>query len=144
MIWADNLASAILPGLRSPVPSVAVVLDTSASMGTDEVTSALSEIQGVLKILGSPTTVLATDAVVHNVQRISSVKQIKVLGGGGTDMGVGIAEAAKLRPRPDVIIVVTDGYTPWPDRAAYGIKTVVATLGEKGPRWATTVNIKKD
>ena len=41
-------------------------------------------------------------------------RDVELLGGGGTDMGAGLAKAAELRPRPDLIIVLTDGYTPWP------------------------------
>ena len=40
-------------------------------------------------------------------------------------MGAGIAAAAALRPRPAVTVVLTDGYTPWPERAPKGIRVVV-------------------
>jgi hypothetical protein len=37
--------------------------------------------------------------------------------GGGTDMTVGIDAALAIRPRPNVIVVLTDGSTTWPDSA---------------------------
>ncbi|MFE0465160.1 VWA-like domain-containing protein [Kitasatospora sp. NPDC058965] len=37
---------------------------------------------------------------------------IPLLGGGGTDLRTGFRTA--LRTRPDVIVVLTDGQTPWP------------------------------
>jgi len=37
---------------------------------------------------------------------------VKLLGGGGTDMGAGLARAAELRPKPDIIVVLTDGTLP--------------------------------
>jgi hypothetical protein len=35
-------------------------------------------------------------------------------GGGGTDMVAGIHAALDYTPAPDAIIVLTDGYTPFP------------------------------
>ena len=35
-------------------------------------------------------------------------------------MGAGLAKAAELGPRPDLIVVLTDGYTPWPSSAPRG------------------------
>lgn len=34
----------------------------------------------------------------------------------GTDLRTGFAKALRARPRPDVVVVLTDGQTPWPDR----------------------------
>jgi hypothetical protein len=63
-------------------------------------------------------------------------------------MGAGIEAAAALRPRPTVVIVLTDGYTPWPDRPPPGIRVVVGLLSEGAesaewppPAWARTVTI---
>ena len=41
----------------------------------------------------------------------------------------GIAAAARLRPRPQVVVVLTDGYTPWPRSAPEGISVVVGATG---------------
>ena len=50
------------------------------------------------------------------MSRISSAEigQTTLAGGGGTDMRVGIERALQGADRPNVIIVLTDGYTPWP------------------------------
>jgi predicted metal-dependent peptidase len=45
---------------------------------------------------------------------VRSARDVEIGGGGGTDMGVGIVAAQALKPRPDVVIVLTDGHTPWP------------------------------
>lgn len=37
------------------------------------------------------------------------------MGGGGTDLRTGFARALRTTPRPDVVVVLTDGQTPWPD-----------------------------
>ena len=74
-------------------------------------------------------------------------RDIELVGGGGTDMTEGIARAVELRPRPDILVVVTDGYTPWPaDQPPVG-RVVVALLGEATPPaplppvWAHTVRV---
>jgi hypothetical protein len=63
-------------------------------------------------------------------------------------MGAGIAAAAALKPRPSVVIVLTDGFTPWPDRPPRGVRVVVGLLAEDSmpggwppPAWARTVVI---
>lgn len=107
----------ILPATRRPVPEIAIVVDTSGSVDDGLLSQALGEVDGVLKgmgVSGGSVTVLATDAAVHAVTRVSSGRDVRIGGGGGTDMGVGIAAAIDLKPRPTLIIVLTDGYTPWP------------------------------
>ena len=37
------------------------------------------------------------------------------MGGGGTDLRTGFAKALRATPRPDVVVVLTDGQAPWPD-----------------------------
>jgi predicted metal-dependent peptidase len=135
----------IMPAVRRPVPDTAIVLDTSGSMIGDDVQRALNETQGVLKALGGVgVRVLATDAQVHSRQRVNHASKIQVLGGGGTDMRVGLAEAAKLKPNPDLCIVLTDGYTPWPTKAPKGMRVIVGVIGKYTdgiPKWARTVVI---
>ena len=89
--------------------------------------------------------VLACDAAVGATSRVRRVEDVQLVGGGGTDMRVGIAAAEASRPRPDVIVVFTDGYTPWPDRPTRA-RLVVAIIGaqataEHAPDWATTVRV---
>ena len=92
--------------------------------------------------------VLACDAAVHSVKRVMRTGQLRLAGGGGTDMGAGIQTALELRPRPDVVVVITDGFTPWPEQAPKGARVVVGLL-EQGaygrdwpvPGWARAVGI---
>lgn len=74
-------------------------------------------------------------------------QRIHIPGGGGTDMGAGIAAAATLRPRPAVIVVLTDGYTPWPDEPPRGSKVVVGLLGDDAPdapTWARAIRVPSE
>lgn len=136
----------VLPSLRRPVPSVAVVVDTSGSMSDAMLAQALAEISGILKGLGQRDgiTVLSVDTAVHVTRKVFDARQIELTGGGGTDMGEGIAAAVKLRPTPQVCVVITDGYTPWPDTPPRGMKTIVALAGGgDAPKWARTVKIEE-
>lgn len=136
----------VLPALRRPVPEVAVVCDTSGSMTEDLLAAALAEVEGLLRSLGlaRQIRVLACDTAVGAARRVTSARQVELVGGGGTDMGAGIDAAAALRPRPAVTVVLTDGFTPWPGRGPRGIRVVVALLGDEasdGPKWARSVRV---
>ena len=77
--------------------------------------------------------------------RVAAATQVNLLGGGGTDMGQGIAAAAKLRPQPSVIVVLTDGYTPWPPVVPRP-RVVVGLLRDDGPLpppWARVIHIEE-
>jgi predicted metal-dependent peptidase len=111
----------ILPALRRPVPRVGIVVDTSGSVDDGLLAQALGEIDGVLTALGvadPQVTVLAVDAAVHAVTTVRRADATRLAGGGGTDMALGIQAAQELRPRVDVIIVLTDGHTGWPGHPA--------------------------
>ncbi len=139
----------VLPALRRPVPDVAVVCDTSGSMTEDLLAAALAEVEGLLRALGMArqVRVLACDTAVGAAQRVSSARQVELVGGGGTDMGAGIAAAAALRPRPAITVVLTDGYTPWPAAAPKGTRVVIGLLGPgapDAPAWARAVRVDPD
>ena len=137
----------VLPALRRPVPEVAVVCDTSGSMTADLLAMVLAEVEGLLRALGlaRQVRVLACDTAVAPAQRVSSARQVQLVGGGGTNMGAGIDAAAGLRPRPAVTVVLTDGYTPWPAAAPKGMRVVVGLLGAQAPDappWARSVRVE--
>ncbi|MFJ8648623.1 VWA-like domain-containing protein [Streptomyces sp. NPDC093546] len=140
------LRGVVLPSLRRPLPRVAVVIDTSGSMGDDDLAAALAEITGVLRevgVRGNRVTVLACDADVHAVSRVTSADQIALGGGGGTDMRVGIASALATPDRPNIVIVLTDGYTPWPDETP-SCRLIAALIGADAPAppgWVETVRV---
>jgi predicted metal-dependent peptidase len=139
----------VLPALRRPVPEVAVVCDTSGSMTEDLLAIVLAEVEGLLRTLGlaRQLRVLACDTAVGPAQRVSSARQVQLIGGGGTDMRAGIAAAAALRPRPAVTVVLTDGYTPWPAEQPKGMRIVVGLIGPRArdaPSWARAVRVEAE
>ncbi|MEU7028429.1 VWA-like domain-containing protein [Streptomyces sp. NPDC046275] len=139
----------VLPSLRRPLPRVAVVVDTSGSMGEDDLAAALAEITGVLRevgIGGNRVAVLACDADVRAVARVSAVDQVELVGGGGTDMTVGIRAALDAPEPPQIVVVLTDGYTPWPAEPVT-CRLIAALIGPDAPEppaWAETVRIVPD
>lgn len=154
---AAAVPTVVLPALEKPVPHVAVVCDTSASMGERELGRVLAEVEGLLSSIGLRSggiRVLAVDTDVHVARRVSSSRQVDLVGGGGTDMAHGIEAAVNARPRPSVVVVLTDGDTPWPETAPRGVRVIVGLLisGSKGrhvpastvPTWARVIPIDCD
>ncbi len=137
------------PGWRRPVPNIAMVIDTSGSIDDQLLGRAMGEVDGALHALGvsdASITVLACDAAVGAVTKVRKATEASLVGGGGTDLRVGIAAASALRPHPDLIVVFTDGYTPWPDHAPPGSAVIAAMLGRhqealpETPGWVTRIN----
>jgi predicted metal-dependent peptidase len=143
---AAAVTGVVLPALRRPVPELAVVCDTSGSMSEDLLSMALAEVEGLLRALGlaRQLRVLACDAAAGPARRVRSARQVELTGGGGTNMGAGIAAAYALRPRPVLTVVLTDGFTPWPSLPPKGMRVVAGLLGDDAPdapSWARSVRV---
>lgn len=143
---ASALPDVVLPSLRQPLPTVAVVIDTSGSMSDGMLAQVLGEVAGLLTSVGigrNRLHVVCCDAQAYRAQRVMNAADVKLLGGGGTDMGAGLAATTTLRPRPDLVIVLTDGHTPWPSEPPGKAKVLVGLMDQQGqvPDWATSVAI---
>ena len=137
----------VRPSMRGPSVGVSVVVDTSGSMSEADLTAALGEVQGVLRSSGvarDRLRLLSCDATAGTATRVRTVQSVRLTGGGGTDMRVGIRAAERHRPAPDVVVVLTDGDTPWPQRPGRArlVCAVISGSPPQGtPPWATTVHI---
>jgi predicted metal-dependent peptidase len=142
----------VLPGSRRPVPVVAAVVDTSASMGPSALGAVLTELDGIARAVGvrDGVRVLTVDAAVQGSARVASAREVVLRGGGGTDLRPGLAGAVRGRDRPDVVVVLTDGGTPWhdaaPDRRVRWVVVRVLPAGplppwSSVPGWADVVEI---
>ncbi|GGN50765.1 hypothetical protein GCM10011579_005830 [Streptomyces albiflavescens] len=113
-----GVPGAVLPSLRRSPPRVSVVIDTSGSVSDTELGSALLEVAAISSAVGGRRdliTVLPCDAAARIVHPLCRGEGIPLMGGGGTDLRTGFAKALRANPRPDVIVVLTDGQTPWPE-----------------------------
>jgi len=131
---ADSRPDFPRPGLRHHSPEVAVVVDTSASMERPLLDAAVTEINGMLRRTGvTSLTVIVCDVDAARPQRVRRLGDLALRGGGGTDMRVGIDAASAGRPRPSIIVVLTDGYTPWPGEAPVGTTLIPVILDDAVP-----------
>ncbi|MFJ3673150.1 VWA-like domain-containing protein [Streptomyces sp. NPDC090106] len=111
------LPGVVLPSLRRTPPHVCVVIDTSASVSDAELGGALLEVAAITRAVGGRrdlVSVISCDAAAGVAVPLCRAEHIELLGGGGTDLRSGFARAQASRPRPDVIVALTDGQTPWP------------------------------
>lgn len=147
----------VLPSLRRTPPRVSVIIDTSGSVSDAELGSALLEVAAIARAVGGRrdlVTVLSCDAAARIAHPLCRAEGIPLVGGGGTDLRTGFTRALRARPRPDVLVVLTDGQTPWPS-ARPGCRTVVGLFRREGrfserdpdyvpnrpPEWARVVDI---
>ena len=141
----SGVGGIVLPTWYRPTPYIAIIGDTSGSMG-NELGRVLIEADAICKAVNATVVFMSVDAAVGAVQKVTSGREIKLVGGGGTDMGVGIAAACLLKPRPHLLIVITDCYTPWP-KAVPTIPVIIATVTKDPdglPAWAKVVNCHED
>jgi len=130
----------IFPGWVEPAPEIAAVIDTSSSMGDRELAAILGEVREILRTVSASVRYYATDAEVQEAGNVHRIEGIRLAGGGGTDMRVGIQAALEGRPRPNILLVFTDGYTPWPaEPPDHRVEVIPVVLGEEGlaeaPGW---------
>jgi predicted metal-dependent peptidase len=153
-----GMPGVVLPSLRRRPPRVAVVIDTSASVSDAELGSALLEVAAISRAVGGrrdQVVVLPCDAAAHVAHSLCQAEGIPLIGGGGTDLRTGFAAALRLRPGPDVVVLLTDGQTPWPDtrppcRTVVGLfarppgnedEDEYAYVPDSPPDWARVVEI---
>lgn len=140
----QSIAGVVRPGSVAIVPRILVIVDSSGSMGERDLGLALGLIGKVLNgfRLRDGVRVMVGDSAVQSVEKIFDPKKLELRGGGGTEIDRLIVEAAEMKPRPQLLIIATDGYTPWP-AAAVGIPVVACltqdTAAKRVPSWIKTI-----
>lgn len=79
----------------------------------------MAEVRSVLEQLHVPITVIPCDAVPYEAVQVLTrsdwlTLQQNMRGGGDADMVAGLNHALQMKPPPEAVIVLTDGYTPFP------------------------------
>lgn len=143
----------ILPGLRdSEPPRVAVIVDTSGSVSSQELNQALTEIKGISKAVGmrEAIAVIACDAKAYPARYVrssSSITDLKLEGGGGTDLREGITASLELPKKPALVILISDGESPYPVTSPDPTVQFMMVLTGRGsvpniPNWITQIRIE--
>lgn len=109
-----------LPGLTGEKnTTLAVIVDTSGSVRSEELKAFMGEIQGICE-LAETTYVLPVDAECHGVFSLDEmdnvIGKIKMIGRGGTSFEPGFKELQKRKIRPEMCIYLTDGECYFPQQ----------------------------
>ena len=130
----------VLPTHRTPQARIAVVGDTSGSMDTKDIGHVIATVMSAVERLGS-VFAIGCDAAATEPVEVRDAESLReaLRGGGGTDMGIGIAKAEEADP--DAIVVVTDGDTDWPAQPPEAPLIVALTRRTSFPlpAWAEVV-----
>lgn len=124
---------------------VAVGIDTSGSIGNDELRVFFGELSGILQDLKPRRLELIwCDAAVHKVDTIEDVSdlhRVKPIGGGGTDFCPVFEYVEKQDQVPDALIYLTDLYGPFPKHAPRYPVLWGRTHKDCNPPWGETVDV---
>ncbi len=131
--------------------NILFMVDTSGSISDDMLTAAYSEVAGAIEQFGGKLGGLLGffDAAVYPpvpFESVSDVKAIRPKGGGGTDFHVIFDYVNKKmddKP-PSVIIILTDGYAPFPPQTmSNGIPVLwLINNQEVTPPWGKIARIE--
>lgn len=132
------------PFYQDVIQHVGFIIDTSGSMNDRMVGQGIAEVDGILTAMYGRLEVCVyfTDAAAACVQKVTCASQMIPYGGGGTDMGAGFEAIARdVRDgnitKPSIIVVLTDGYTPWPNNPPDDTRVLVLLVAEgTSPDWA--------
>lgn len=143
-----------LPGIdgTDSMNKLGVLIDTSGSVGMEELKQMLGEVAGAVADVAPKGLVVAyCDAKVdhHDVFDQPTDAQVRETlqrhGGGGTNMPAGLTWFKRKFPDVQSVFVLTDGYTPWGEEDDYPFPVLwaVTTPGLVAP-WGETIQLDLD
>ena len=139
-------------GMIEQLPEVAIIRDSSGSMGAPQLVAACREAYAILQALGIDEVWFTdADTAVTEWKRVGPDffrTLTEVTGRGGTDFVGPIASARRLHPQPDLLVYVTDGDGSAPKEAPLDLAVVwcvVPSYWNRAPaKWGHTVMISDD
>jgi predicted metal-dependent peptidase len=136
----------ILPSCWSNgMDELTIVADSSGSMFSkpvfERVAVAVNHIVTIIKPM-TVRVIWSDDKDCQNIDVFEDGAEVILhpKGGGGTDMRKPLVYAEQYRP--EVVLLLTDGYTPWPDVATPFPLIVGCTTDAPCPDWAGVVRIE--
>lgn len=113
-----NSGKFIFPGMVTYKPTMMLGLDISGSMTHEDYQIFMVELEGIMKNCARSNDslkIFPVDVSVGATQVVKSVKDLKLRGGGGTAMEVGLQYVKSLpkKTSPDIFVLTTDGGTDW-------------------------------
>jgi predicted metal-dependent peptidase len=112
-----RFGSVYLPARYSErMGEIIIIGDTSGSIGQEELDQVAAEVNAIAEqVRPECIRVIWADTEVAGEQTFEVGEEIRFepKGGGGTDMRVPLKYVTQYNP--EVVILATDGYTPWPD-----------------------------
>ena len=134
-----------LPTRRSmSMGPICFIPDTSGSMMGDDMEKICSELAHcAMQTQPESIRVVWTDAAIKGEQVFAcnefSYAALKPVGGGGTDMRIGLKHVEQYDPQ--VVVLLTDCYTPWPDTPCPFPVICISTTNAKCPDWMDRIEI---
>lgn len=119
----------LMPGMFEVLLNLVAIRDVSSSMSDAAVRAGNRELEGILNTVADELTVIDCDTQALNHGAVSSMRELNGRGHGGTDLRRAFEMIKSLDEPPHVIVVWTDGGTPWPAENP-GIPTIVCLTGE--------------
>jgi len=143
--WARrNRRSLPLPGIRKMSKKIVVSVDTSGSIGDNDIKKFFGQIEKIIKDY-SCMTLIQWDTKVQSVDqyRRGGWKKIKIRGRGGTDVQDLYNYVNENLKKTSILVNFTDGYFD-DARDYYGIPTIWAIVNNENFRspWGKVLHIK--
>jgi predicted metal-dependent peptidase len=132
----------IYPSLAGEGVNVAVVIDTSGSVGSTLVGAFLAELRTLTRAHPNVSgLVVYADAAVTAVHDLERAAPPAVIGGGGTSFQPALRELERRRFRPDVLVYLTDGEAEFPRQPNYPVIWVLPATSSVRPPWGEVVRL---
>lgn len=137
----------VFPGKVSYKKTLGLLIDTSGSMSDKDLAKALGCVNRALMTSKYAVIVGCADAELHGIQKVKTIQDVKLKGGGGTSMRQAVLDFQK-QYKTDLLCIVTDCMTDWPDERDLAQDTLVISILSNGytgdvPGYMKEINFNK-